>query len=158
MKKNVTYIDRAKFEALIEASGLHTSDKAGWTRVEGQKGNRIYVPKTKRVGRVDVAFAHGGASGVRELGGESFGAVTAQLDMSLSEDAIMENFAALLDGLRDAAAPAPRKRAARAAQGEGETPQAEPAQGRKERLALIAKVAAEKGVTVSAQTLALDAE
>jgi hypothetical protein len=152
MKKNVTYIAREQFEALIAESGLPTSEKKGWTRVDGQSGRRLYVPKTKRVGRVDAVGLS--SDGLTALGEESFGAVTHQLDMSGSEADILAAFALALEGLRTLAAverpakePAAPK-AARKAKGTEQGIEAAPT-SREGRIELIRKVAEQHGVAVS---------
>lgn len=157
MKKNVNYVERAKFEELIAASGLPTSDKKGWTRVDGQAGRRLYVPKTKRVGRIDCAGLSG--EGLRLLPeDEAHGAVTHGVDFSLTEEQVLAAFSAALDGLASLEAVAkpakePKAPRERKAKGTGETPTAEPttAEGRESRIALIRQVAAEKGVAVTAE-------
>lgn len=147
MKKNVTYIAHEQFVALIAASGLPCVEKAGWLKVCGATGRRLYVPKTKRVGRVDlVGFPDG--EGVRALGGESFGSVTHQLDMSRTEAEILATFGALLDALHVMPAAEPKARAPRA--------KAEPGEEKKSirsRLSLIKRVARERGLSVASSTL-----
>jgi hypothetical protein len=92
-------IDACKFEELIRASGLPCDLKQGWVKVKGKGPHRVYVPRSNRVGRVDVAFPIPETEGVRALGGESFGAVTHQLDFTRTEDEILSTFAGVLDVL-----------------------------------------------------------
>jgi hypothetical protein len=103
MKTNVTYIDAAKFETLIAASGLPMSGQKGFVKVSGPKGRVVYVASTKRVGRVDISgFEMEGAGYVTPHCGP-FGNVKQQLDFSLGEDEILSNFAALLEHMKSLA-------------------------------------------------------
>jgi hypothetical protein len=107
MKTNVTYVDAAKFEAIMlekaKQHGFQLADQKGFIRVEGPKGRRIYVASTKRVGRVDLSGVEVRTEdGKHALGFVAphcgpFGNVKQQLDMSLGEEAILANFSALLD-------------------------------------------------------------
>lgn len=96
MKTNVTYIDAAKFEALIVASGLTMAGQKGFVKVMGPKGRVVYVASTKRVGRVDISgFEMEGPGYVTPHCGP-FGNVKQQLDFSLPEDEVLSNFQKLL--------------------------------------------------------------
>jgi hypothetical protein len=98
MKKNVTYIAQEKFVAIATAQGLKLTEQAGFIRVEleGKPEHRLYVPRTKQVGRIDLAgFTPRARKGFRILGeGERFGAVHAQLDFSQTEGVILDAFTA----------------------------------------------------------------
>jgi len=151
MKKNVTYISSATVLAVLEASGLPIVEKAGWLKVCGASGRRLYVPKTKSVGRIDLVGLSDGP-GRRALGGESFGSVTHQLDFSAPEADILSALdAALLDlATLEAAAPKVRTQRVKAPK----VPVAAPTRAeRKEaniaRLSLLKRVAQEKGMAVS---------
>lgn len=101
MKTNITYVDAAKFETLClaaaEKHGYDVTAQKGFVKVAGPKGRCLYVASTKRVGRVDISgFEMEGAGYVSPHCGP-FGNVKQQLDMSLGEEAILENFTALLD-------------------------------------------------------------
>lgn len=156
MKKNVTYILAAAFETAIQESGLTTSEKSGWIRVDGQNGRRLYVPKTKKVGRVDlVGIGHSASpAGVTSLGEGKFGAVTHQLNFDRSESEVLAMFSALLEELKTAPAvekpakepKAPRERKAKGTEaGTVEAPKA----SRADRMALIRATAEKHGVAVS---------
>lgn len=97
-KKHVTYIDAAKFQEIIGASGLPIEEKKGWVRVCGPKGRSVYVPKTKTVGRVDISWGqHSATQGVLNFDeSERFGSVHCGLDMSLSEQTVLGAFEAVL--------------------------------------------------------------
>lgn len=143
MKTNVCYVDAAKFETLIEASGLPYEGQKGFVRVDGPKGRRVYVASTKRVGRVDISgFEMEGPGYVTPHCGV-FGNVKQQLDFSLDEDAILANFAALLEHMKTLA---PVEKAARKAPEK----KADEAQGwsakadRKDKIAKAAKKKADE--------------
>lgn len=100
-KKSVTYIDAAKFESLIAASGLTFTLKAGWVKVQGPAGRAVYVPRTKTVGRVDISVGEVlPLEGVMDLGELKFGSVHCGLDMARTEDEILAAFAAVLEHLK----------------------------------------------------------
>jgi pyruvate/2-oxoglutarate dehydrogenase complex dihydrolipoamide acyltransferase (E2) component len=170
MKNGITYVDAQKFEDIVIESGLKTELKRGWMKVyqEGApNGHRIYLPLTKRVGRVDIAiqdFEPPSEVGFVDLRGERHGSVTHVLDQTLPEDEVLQNFALLLDHLKSLA-PAEAKKRAERAQRAGEekaaglsrssSPEAI-AQAEEERQAarakreeLIRRVASEKGVDIS---------
>ena len=100
-KKQVTYIDAAKFEAVIRELGIPVEEKKGWMKCLGPKGHAVYVPKTKTVGRVDVSWgAHLGMEGVLDLdASDRFGSVWAQLDMTRAEDEVLAAFRAVLEAM-----------------------------------------------------------
>lgn len=157
MKKNTTYIPFSTLFAAVEASGLTVVEKAGWLKVCGASGRRLYVPKTKNVGRVDLVGLSDG-DGRRALGGESFGSVTHQLDFSLPEAAILAALdAALLDlATLEAAAPKVRSMKPKAEPAPVET-KAERKAGLVARLALIAAHAERTGLSISASSPVLAA-
>jgi hypothetical protein len=160
MKKDITYIDGAKFEAIITARGLTPVPQAGFVKVSGAKGRNLYVARTKRVGRVDLSGFEYTGDGVRNLGGESFGAVTQQLRFDLPEEQVLANFTAILDHMLTLPAREVEKKAAEPkakapkAQGWSDKVAAPTPEDRAARLALIQKVAAEKGVKVSKKAMA----
>lgn len=97
MKKNVTYVDAAKFETIAKASGLPLTLQAGFVKIAGPKGHNVYVAATKRVGRVDLSGFTMDVPGVNTLGeDEKFGNVLAQMDFSRSEEEILATFAEVL--------------------------------------------------------------
>jgi hypothetical protein len=117
MKTNVTYVDSAKFEAIIKNSGLPYNVQS-CVKVIGPKGHNVYVCAGKNVtGRVDISGFEMDGPGYVEPHCGRFGNVRQQLDFSLSEDAILENFAALLEHMKtlepkakpERKAPAPKK-------------------------------------------------
>lgn len=151
MKKNITYIAFDAVMSLVAASGCPTTEKAAWVRVNGAKGRRLYVPKCKNVGRIDLANLNIEHEGVRDLGGESFGSVTQQLDFGRPEADVLSALAHCLEMLAELPAlePKPRKRpATQPAPAVASSPE-DIRTARLARIALIARVAAEKGVAVS---------
>lgn len=99
MKKNVTYVDAAKFEAIIQKLELSVQVQKGFVKCIGPKGRQVYVPLTKTVGRVDVSGFTYDIPGVITLA-EPVGAVMAQLDFSLPEDEILAAFEATLEHMK----------------------------------------------------------
>lgn len=144
MKTNVTYIDACHFENIIAESGLPATLQKGFVRVDGPKGRRLYVASTKRVGRVDI-------SGFEvSLGGQAphcgpFGNVKQQLDMSLPQEEVLENFRWLLVTM--ASLPAVEKPARKPAAAKADAPKGwtgvkkAPAAPKPDRLARIKKAA-----------------
>lgn len=97
MKTNVTYVDAAKFETILLASGLTCIPQKGFIKVVGPRGRQVYVATTKRVGRVDVSGFTCELPGIRDLdGSEKHGSVAQGLDFSRTEDEILASFSALL--------------------------------------------------------------
>ena len=96
MKKNVTYVDAAKFETIIRDSGLTFLLQKGFVKVSAAKGRNLYVAATKRVGRVDISGFTVQMDGITDLGDLSFGNVKQQLDFSRTEDEILATFRDLL--------------------------------------------------------------
>jgi hypothetical protein len=128
MKKQITYVPQEKFAALIAELGLRSVDQAGFTKVILPNSPRLYVARTKRVGRVDVAVGDRALeiAGVRHLGsGEAFGLVHHQLDFTRTEDEILASFRELVKFLSSLPAPEPKApkapRAKKGARVEGTT-------------------------------------
>jgi hypothetical protein len=94
-------VDAAKFEAIINELGLQRLDQAGFVQVLGPKGRKVYVARTKLVGRVDIAGfeMHPPMLGVKDLRGESFGAVKQQLDFggAFTEEQVLTAFRSVLE-------------------------------------------------------------
>lgn len=165
MKTNTLYIARELFEAAIKTSGLPSREQSGYIRIDGAKGRRVYVAATKKVGRVDISgFEVEFGAKVPHMG--VAGNVKQQLDLSpeLTEAGILENFAALLATLKTLppVEKAPKPEAApkaATAKTEGTTPPKpvaapETPEAKAKRMALIATVAAAKGVKVSKKATA----
>lgn len=169
MKTNVTYIDGAAFEKLILESGMQHVPQKGFVKVCGPKGRNAYVASTKRVGRVDLS----GFEMLDTQGGilpgfvvphcGPFGNVKQQLDFSLAEADILNNFKAMLEymaGLEEAIRK-PRAISSSKPQPAGwqkvdTSPEAR-AQAATARKALIEKVAKDKGVEVSKRAFPTEA-
>lgn len=158
---NKNYVDAVEFERVIQASGLAYKAQKGFVKVMGREGRNVYVASTKRVGRVDVSgFEMLDPDGkalpgfVRPHCGE-FGNVKQQLDFSLDQEAILQNFAALLEHMKglEPAVRKPRpigqtKPAPAGWTSVGKTPEEQKA----DRKALIERVAREKGAQISEKT------
>lgn len=161
MKKQ-TYIDAAKIEQIIIASGLPTTVQAAFVKISGASGRNVYCPKQKRVGRIDLSgFEVDASLGVVDLGGESFGAVKQQMDFSLPEDVILANFTKILEHMKTLPAREVEKKKAPGtpkAKSEIRTlltadmdpeARAKAVEALRIRRVLLEKVAAEKGVPIS---------
>src|SRR5262249_43252561 len=97
MKKNTTYVNASKFQALIVESELANKPQSAFMKVSGAKGRNVYVPLTKTVGRVDISGFTVEMEGVRTLDeDEKFGAVLQQIDFSRTEEEILSTFSELL--------------------------------------------------------------
>jgi hypothetical protein len=158
MKKNITYVDAAHFEKVLVARGLALLPQAGFIKVSGAKGRNLYIAKTKRVGRIDLSgFEVPVEMGVTNLGGEAFGAVKQQMDFTLAEADILANFEKVLNHMLalperviEKKTTTPKPASLPKAQGWSVAPVASlDGDAAAKRKALIAKVAAEKGVSVS---------
>lgn len=98
MKTNVTYIDAAKFETIILASGLTCTAQKGFIKVAGERGRAVYVASTKRVGRVDISGFEVSYGITPHCG--PFGNVKQQLDFGQTEDEVLSAFTQLLEDLK----------------------------------------------------------
>ena len=99
MKKNITYVRAEKFAALVsQYPQLGVTQNSGFIKVE-LGGRRLYVAKTKNVGRIDVSGYVTKVAGVRDLGDDRFGNVTGQVDFTRNETDILITFEALLEEL-----------------------------------------------------------
>lgn len=108
MKKGQTYIAAEKFTALVAArNGFEVKQNTGFVKVE-KGGRRLYIGKTKRVGRIDVSGWVSSEPGLINLGEQSFGQVQQQFDFTRTEDQILATFEALLDEM-ETSAPVPAK-------------------------------------------------
>ena len=154
MKKNITYIDAAKFSTIVTEMGLVATDQAGFTKVDLGNGRQLYVARTKRVGRVDLSCLTSTCEGVRDLGGESFGNVRQQLDFSRTEEQVLATFRAVLEeGRTQPRYEAPKRTQPGTVKAKAEAPASSPedaAERKAARKALLMKVAAEKGASISA--------
>ena len=160
MKKNVTYVARSEFETILSHLGMPTKVQSGFIRVEGPKGNRLYVAATKKVGRIDISGFEVGSSGVTPHCGV-FGNVKQQMDMSGTEAEVLERFKVIIGLLlsqpekvkevKTKAPRAPRGKKEKKGWGAKAVPVAQPISA---RLAAIQAYAEKNGLSVSAKTLA----
>jgi len=89
-------ITQEKFLAIVEEVGLTVEEKKAWLKVAGPSGARIYLPKRKVIGRVDIADFEAPPGTSVKLGSKSFGAVKEQLDLTVPEEQALENFRIVL--------------------------------------------------------------
>jgi hypothetical protein len=114
-KTETTYVAQDKFLAIVEELGLETQEQAGFIKVKGPEGHRLYVARTKKVGRVDISgfTCADSVPGVRVLDDDlKFGGVKEQIEFSgRTEDEILETFRGVLEhmmALEPKAKPAPK--------------------------------------------------
>ena len=147
MKKGITYVANEKFIAIASKMGASFEDKKGWTKIFFCAAHRVYVPKTKNVGRVDISGFELKDLGtaVVDLGGESFGNVHQQLNTALTEIEVLANFETVLSRMK--ALPqsneVPRKQGAVKAEKKSNAKPAEPEEPKspaeQRKLAILAK-------------------
>lgn len=97
MKKEINYVDAAKFETILKTiEGVSLTVQKGFVKVSGKKGRNVYIALTKTVGRVDLSGFEFDGPGVVALGDSSFGSVTQQMDFTLPEEDILSAFEAIV--------------------------------------------------------------
>lgn len=114
MKNDITYVAQEKFLAVLVDMGVRYETLNTWHKVEPVKNRRVYIPLTKRVGRVDLSgFEIALSEGLTKKPhcGE-FGRVKQQLDMGGSEDDVLARFRLVVEHMLtlapDEAKPAPK--------------------------------------------------
>jgi hypothetical protein len=143
----VTYANRSDFELLINEAGLTFREQSGFLRVDGPKGNRIYVAATKTVRRVDLSGFEAPLEIAKPHKLGTFGGVSQELRITgdLVED--LARFATLLEILK---AQAPKEPVAKA-KAEKAAAKVETPEERAARMVLIKETAARLKVKVSSK-------
>jgi hypothetical protein len=95
-RTDATYVALEKLLEIVEEVGLTAEEKKAWLRINGPSGSRVYVPRRKHVGRVDIAGMEAPEGTSVKLGEKSFGAVKEQLDMDAPEEVVLRNFRSVL--------------------------------------------------------------
>jgi hypothetical protein len=162
---NKTYIEQNKFENIAKELGYNILEQAACLKISGPTGNNVYVLKTKDVGRVDISgFKVPEEWGIISLTEyQRIGAVEQQIDFnsSRSEEEILNTFRMVLEHMKTC--PEVKRTRRRSAMPgtiqkiEAKQPDKTPdevAAEKAKRLALIQRVADEKGVQVCAETVA----
>jgi len=159
------FATRDQYEAVIKELDLTFTEQSGFLKVEAAKGRRVYVAATKSVRRVDLSGweATGSLAVPHRLG--KFGQVTQMMNLEGTPDEQIITFRNVLVAMKqltavEKAPKAPKAKKEKGAKKTWGTPQA-PApttQTIADRLELIKKVAAEKGMSVSSKTLAQASE
>jgi hypothetical protein len=165
-RKPVNYVSQTELLNVVSELGLVSHEQAGFIRVQAtdRPEHRLYIAKTKNVGRVDVSGFDPEVEGVSRLGeGERFGKVRAQIDFNREPSAIIATFRNLCSLLFtlpvSVVAPSEKKeRAPRAPSVKKESkPKVEASEddrsARLARLAKIKEVAARMGAQVSAKVV-----
>ena len=153
-----TFATREQYETLLALKGLPHTIQSGFIRVEGAKGNRLYVAATKTVRRIDIS----GFEVSREIAKVPhvgvFGNVKQQMKMDGSSEDQLARFELLLGELiaQPAKVPAPKAPKAKKDKTLGAAPVKVPEtdEAKEARKALIRKIALEKGVSVSSKSIA----
>lgn len=168
MKKDITYVSQESVIAVLTSkSGLQFEEKKGWLKVMGAKGRNIYVPQTKRVGRIDISGFEAEPTLAKVPHCGVFGNVKQQLRMDGDEAQILARLGLVIDLMLSLPARVKevtvraKKPAAPVADSSPDSlpvevePEPDLNAERLARIELIKKVAAEKGVSVSSKTMAL---
>lgn len=149
-----TKVDNGKFLDVAHRLGVRAEDQAKFTKFSAN-GRAVYVELTMEVGRVDLSGFSPEGKGFRRLGeGERFGRVECQIDFSEDEATVLSCFRLALETMLSLPRPervrrtvSPRPVRPSAVEAGKEEPVVE--MSKADRLALIAKIAKEKGVAVS---------
>jgi hypothetical protein len=161
--KPTLFATREQYIALVEKAGADWAEQSGFIRVNSQSGARLYVAATKTVRRVDLSgFTMPLAEEITKLPHcGKFGKVEQQMVVGSGAEGDLERFEEILTALLALPVPAkpePKPKAPKKAKGEKKgwgakpaAPAVEDLAAKAARLALIKRVAAEKGVQVSAQ-------
>ena len=161
MKAGITYVDTAKLETIwTSIEGLTVEPQAGWVKIHGPKGLRVYVPRGKTASKVGLAGFEVEGMGCIPWP-EHGGAVKQQLDFSLPENEILANFELVLRHMltlppvekakKQQPGKAPRAKA------KGMTllvPSSPKVETNAEKRARLQKVSEEMGIPLSAKTVA----
>lgn len=153
---------KEQYIEVLSRLGAKFTAQSGFIRVDGPKGNRLYVASTKTVRRVDIS----GFEVPITLGATPhmgvFGNVKQQMILTDSAEKDLARFEEIV-GLMNKEAPktpAPKTMKPKA-EVKASAPEVDPAEqavkakeAKEAKLALIRKVAAEKGVSVSQKVLA----
>jgi len=164
------FFARGQYELILNEKGVPYTEQSGFLRVEGAKGNRLYVASTKTVRRIDISGFETDRDLAKSPHTGPFGNVKQQMRLDGDEGEVLFRFAELVDRLLAQPAKQPAEKAPKApkekkAKGErkgwGATPKAPPPDDEAQkaaRIALIKKVAAEKGMAISPKSIAQAAE
>lgn len=159
MKKNFTYVSAEKIQNVILASGVKVTEQAGFFKV-GTNGNYLYIAKTKKVARIDIAgFSAEGLFATRKLSAsEKKGAVEWGVDFANSEEDIVAGLELLLEHMKTLQPAVKRPRVSPMKPAKAKITVSDVSNGRDEdtkaaHLKYLQDVAAQYGTTVSTKTL-----
>lgn len=161
------YMTRVQAEELLSAKGLTFTEQSGFLKVVAP-GGRLYIAATKTVRRVDLSGFEVGLGRLTKVPHCGvFGQVKQQLELGETAEAALANLGEVIDHLLTLPAPVkPEKvkapKAPKAAKGAKAQPvpaaPVEDEAAKAARIALIKKVAAEKGMGISKNSIASAAE
>lgn len=149
-----------QYRAILLDRGVPFKAQSGFIRVEGPKGYRLYVASTKTVRRVDLSGFELQSATVRPHKLGKFGNVSQEINLIKGDvDAQLEAFRFVLGRMLELTPKEPAKKEPKAPKAKKEassspapSTEGESAEAKARRLELIKKVAAEKGVAVSANS------
>jgi len=149
-KDQLTRIAPQKFEEIMRKAGVVTIQQKNYTKVVGPVGCSLYVPTSKRVGKVYISGFVPKSPGVRELpADEAHGSVAYGLDFFWPEAEVLANFELLL---ADLATQAPATKVRKTITGQ---PAGNVVPGRRELIAAAAEKARQERL-VKTVTAAID--
>lgn len=162
------FMSRDQAIALLTEKGLEYTEQSGFLKVIAP-GGRLYIAATKTVRRVDLSGFEVGLGTLTKVPHCGvFGQVKQQLKLGTSDSEALANLTAVIDHLMALPAPAPKVKAPKAPKaakdekkGWGAVPAApapETDDAKAARIALIKKVAQEKGMAVSSKSIATASE
>ena len=152
---------REQYLAVLQRLGVAHQAQSGFIRVEGPKGNRLYVASTKTVRRVDISGFEAPITIAQTPHMGVFGNVKQQMILTGEAEKDLARFEELVGIMLNQSPKTPAPRVAKPKVEKVVAPSVDPAEeaakaqaAKEAKLALIRKVAAEKGVSVSQKVLA----
>ena len=160
--KTAAFPTKEQYLAILATAGLQHSLQSGFIKVEGPKGNRLYVAATKTVRRVDISGFEVSFTIAKVPHCGPFGQVKQQMIVDGTVEEQLARFEKLLTELKAQSAKVPALKVVKAPTEKAAVVKAGPtaeeiekvAAAKAARIALIKKVAAEKGMLISSQSMA----
>lgn len=99
-----THVEASKFEQILQDHGFTPGvgpgtyhAQTGFVKVEGPEHRALYLPRNRRVGRVDISGFRVKMPGVVDVPDNArAGRVVQRLDMKTTEDRVLRNFETVL--------------------------------------------------------------
>jgi len=166
--KATLFATREQYIAAIEKAGAAWTEQSGFIKVQSQSGARLYVAATKTVRRVDMSgFELPLSEQLTNLPkGGVFGKVLQQMVVGTGPEGDLERFEEVLAAMLALPVPekvvkvkAPKAPKAKGAVKTAPVPRApETTQSKADRIALIKKIAMERGLAISSKSVACAGE